>query len=369
MAIFTLILIVSIVLFGFLGYKKGIIKLTFRLLSLLGAYASAILFTADLADYLNENSPLNGILGFIVAGITLFILTSIILSLLFGLIEKMINKTGFALSQASQIAGGVAGVVFGGVLGILLIWFISVGGQLLNQKTMDVDALAQKEEASGIEKMAREMTSSAIKSAISMTTDQPEIAELTAQILESPEESLAHLRGISGSNEFRELFLSARNQQILNTGDVEQIKRIPAFNQLMANEHFQAISKGVIENDSELPAADQMAEKMRDMWARAQFVRNDPEAQAVVNDPQLRELINQGSVIELLNSQKITDLFKRIMSEEAGQYSEKLKQLAPEISTSLKRTTEESVKKSEVYKWVDENGQVHYSDKKQEQKN
>lgn len=360
----TIIFIVCVALFAFIGYRKGIIKLTFRFLSLLGAYIAAILFTASLGSYLNENSQLNGILGYLVAGLTLFIATSLILSALFAIINKLITRDDAKLSTPAKVAGGAAGALVGGIVGILLVWVISISGQLLEPSNPALVDHETPEDMGVVEHMAKKITGSAIKTAITATTDQPEFAELTSKLLESPQVAIQHMRGITDSTEFRDLFLAARNQQILNSGNIDQIKQIPAFKQLMANQHFQAISEGIIDPDSELSYDDQMAEKIRDMWARAQFVKNDPATQAVFNDPELKQLINQGNLLQLLNSQKVVELFERIMSEEANQYSEQLKQLAP--LTTLTKTTEEAVKKNKIYKWVDEHGRVHYSDKKPE---
>ena len=199
-----------------------------------------------------------------------------------------------------------------------------------------------------------------VKGAISVTTDQPEVAELTAKLLESPEITVRQFRGVTESEEFRSLFLAASNQRILNTGDVELIKQSAAFKQLIKNPHFKALSQDLYDTDG-ADFETQMAEKIRDMWARAQFVQNDPEMQSILNDPQIKELMANGQVAQLMNSQKIIQLFERIMSSDAKNYS--IRQKAPEPSTKLTRTDEQSIKDSKVYKWVDEDGQVHYSDK------
>ena len=108
-----------------------------------------------------------------------------------------------------------------------------------------------------------------------------------------------------------------------------------------------------------------MAVKIRDIWARAKFVEQDPQSQAIINDPQLRGILQSGNIVQLMNSQKIADLFERLTSEEANQYTNVLRDKAP--AENLTRTTVNSVKSSKIYKWVDKHGRVHYSDKKPEQ--
>ena len=164
---------------------------------------------------------------------------------------------------------------------------------------------------------------------------------------------------------FRQLFLTPQNQAILNSGDVYRIQQIPAFRRLINNPNFKAISKELAENNEDEPFDHAMAVKIRDIWARAKFVEQDPQSQAILNDPELKGLVQSGNIMQLMNSQKIVNLYERLTSEEANRYADVLRSKAP--SVDLTRTTVNSVKSSKIYKWVDKHGRVHYSDKKPEE--
>ncbi|PWK54255.1 CvpA family protein [Pleionea mediterranea] len=394
MSVFTLVFLICVGLFIFQGYRKGIAKLSFRLLGLAGAYISALLFTPNVGSWLNEQTSLNGLLGYLVAGVVIFAITSFVLDLIFSAIYKAVSSKQPELSQISRITGAVLGGVIGSAVGVLLVWIISLGNELLNQAPSD-DAMSSsiantsantasntspnkshsgtaanhlnsnEASLSLIEQFSKRITGSLIKTAVTATTDQPEMASLTARLMESPKATIHHVRSLTESPDFRELFLSSQNQSILNSGDVYRIQQIPAFRRLINNPHFKVISKELAQSDQDSPFDQQMAVKIRDIWARAKFVEQDPQSQAIINDPQLRGILQSGNIVQLMNSQKIADLFERLTSEEANQYTNVLRDKAP--AENLTRTTVNSVKSSKIYKWVDKHGRVHYSDKKPEQ--
>ncbi len=377
MNVLTLLFLITVVYFSFQGYRRGVLPLLFRLLSLGGAYLAAFLFTPSLGTSLNHSTQLNGIMGFIVAGAGIFLFTSILIDFVLRLIKRVIKADTEEPSQSSRFGGLALGSVVGCVVGILLVWVGSLTSQLLSKEHTAPNSVVEHD-VSGIEKIARQLTSGAVRSAMEATTDQPEVANFTAKLLEQPEIAIQHFRGVVESPEFRDLFLTERNQRILNRGNVKEIARLPELKQLMANPGFTALTEDIIEvNANESPEL-QIAERVRDMWARAQFVKNDPQAQAIVNDPQLRAAVERANIVQLLNDERVVQLFERIMSEEANQYSLSLREKEYEqvdldaLNSSVNTptdSTQSQQQSNKIYRWVDDKGRVHYSDKKPEDDN
>lgn len=360
--LYILILLAAVSYFVYQGYRKGIVKLLLRVLGLAIAYTVTFLFAPGVAHWLNQSSTLNGLLGYLVAAIALFVITSVITDLLFSFIYNRLTNKGQNLSSPNRIAGAAVGSLIGVFVGLLLVWAGSTGEQILKRPVADSTATAPTVEFSAVEKWSRQFISQLVKSAMSVTTDQPELAEVTAKLMETPEVTIHHVRGLTSSEEFRDLFLDPRNQSVLNQGDVNAIAQLPAFRRLLNQPDFKALQSELYTDSNDQQP---MAEKIRDMWARAQFVQNDPQTQAIINDPGLRELFNRGDVLKLLNSEKITQLFERLVSPEAVAYSQQLK--AAEPSTRLTTTDESDIKSNKIYRWVDEKGQIHYSDEKPKQ--
>jgi uncharacterized membrane protein required for colicin V production len=373
----TLLFIAFVVAFAFTGYRRGAPALIFRLLSLAGAYFAAFLFTPTLGQSLNQSTQLNGIMGYLVAGVGIFLLASIILDLVFSLIKKALKVDAESPSQASRIGGLALGCVVGSIVGILVVWVSSLANQLLSKEQTAAESVVSTE-VSGIEKFARKMTSGVVKSAMEAATNQPEVANFTAKLLEQPEVAIQNFRGVIESRAFRDLFLSQRNQRILNRGNIKKISRLPEFKELMANPGFIALTQDIIDVNSDESTELQIAERVRDMWARAQFVKDDPEAQAIINDPQLRAAVERANVVQLLNDERVVQLFERIMSEEANQYSLLLREKEYEQVDLTSPTSEPAEEyetnssaphKKKIYRWVDEKGRVHFSDQKPEDNN
>ena len=77
----------------------------------------------------------------------------------------------------------------------------------------------------------------------------------------------------------------------------------------------------------------------------------------------------EKNLLLLLNSDKFNQIITKIMSDEAAEYAKMLHQTAQkdvDINQSELSDEEESGRSLEIYKWVDDKGQIHYSDKKKD---
>ncbi len=360
----SLILFLIILLwFTFRGYKSGFLAVVFRLLSLAGAYAAAFLLTLPTGHWVSEHTQIKGLVAFMVSGVMIFLLTSLLLEILFSLVKKTIQKNG-EVGQSSAIGGAIAGLIIGGIVGLVAVWMVSLMNQLLAKEDTTITSPGV------LETVAHSAVAKIITSIISTTTGQEEVAQLTASVLTQPKQTVEQLRRLLESQTLRELFGSPYHASVIQSGDIEQVKQLPAFQKLMQDPDFIALGKEAGITESDQNATHAFAEKIVEMWARVDYVKKDPEVQAILQDPQFKSLATSGNLLRLLNSDKFIVLTEKVMSDEATRnISARLPsaQVDSIKAPSSKTTPEEP---SKIYRWVDENGRVHYSDKKpEEQKN
>ena len=83
MELSLVIFLIIVAYFVFRGYKSGILSITSRILSLLSAYVATYLFAKSLGQWVQSNTPLEGLITYATAGLLLFTLTSLLLGLPF----------------------------------------------------------------------------------------------------------------------------------------------------------------------------------------------------------------------------------------------------------------------------------------------
>ena len=82
MNIATLLFIAVVIIFAWRGYQKGFIGSITRLLSWVVAYPAAIFFTKPFAKWLIQNTALDGVLVYLVAGGVIFLGVSFLVGLI-----------------------------------------------------------------------------------------------------------------------------------------------------------------------------------------------------------------------------------------------------------------------------------------------
>lgn len=133
MDIIDIILIVTVILFVGLGYKRGFVNSFFQLVQWAGAFTVAVLLytnTAQLVDqYFSVTEEWQKPLSFLL----LFITTLLVLSLLFVLLKKKLAPEA-QFSYVNKIAGLIPGFLTGTVVAILLakvfavsVWYTEPG--------------------------------------------------------------------------------------------------------------------------------------------------------------------------------------------------------------------------------------------------
>ena len=171
-------------------------------------------------------------------------------------------------------------------------------------------------------------------------------------------------------------------QAELNHGNVESLMQNKDFQQLLKNPDMQAIISS--EDSSDKSAKQAAAEKMIQAWQKVVTLKTDPRVLDIMNDPAFQAQLNSTNKLPLLMNPKMRQLSEIIFSDEsaneavepvkkipAGQKSNAhytLEDITEGTGRKAKEESQSDTNEKEqpevkIYRWTDENGKVHYSDK------
>lgn len=362
-----IIFVIVAAYFGYRGYRKGLLKSLARLLSLGAGYLAAILYSSQLAALIEANAGLKGIAAFITASLILFAGGALLVNLQFRLVEKFIGNDT-QISRVSSGGGATLGLLIGCVIAFVLVWTFAFVRDM--SPTFET-ASTTVENQSGIEALANSIAGKAVDSAISLSDTKPEIARLSAALVRAPAKITQQAKRLGRSPELIELLNNPDNQAVLDRGNVDEIRSLPAFQRLSKNPDLLALADtaGMLDGLKGNAAVDeQLAAQIGDIWGRSQRIKNDPRVQEIVNNPEFQQKIQSGNPIDLLGNAELLELVDIMFAEDEDSAvtdsepasREAVGQSQPAIKTPSKTPAKK------IYSWTDSSGRVHYSDVKPE---
>lgn len=397
MHITTIVFFALLAFFTWRGYQKGFIGSITRVLGWIVAYPAAIVFTKPVAKLIMQHTSLDGLIVYFIAGATIFLLVSFLVSLLLNLLAKLIPETN-ATQVGSRIGGASVGVLMGALVGLLVVYAIGLvltpKLQPLQQEPLDdisqidnsvitndnnrtpatgvphVRDLAKSND-SFIEASAKKLMGNAAATAVDLALDDKTTTQITKAFVENPQSMLTHVQQVANDGQMKELMADEKIQSILTTGDTNALLRDPGFQELMNNPSVQALmSQSDVKSEAGSQAA---AEKMVQAWSRVQTIKHDPRVIAIISDPEFQQQLNSSNKLPLMMNPKLNQLTEIIFNSETtpanGMGTYQVRDMneantgantAPATNNSV---DEDSKPATTIYRWTDENGQVHYSDK------
>ena len=352
----SLILFVVVVLLcAWRGYRLGVLRSAARILSLIAGYAAAILLAARASAMVEAWTPLEGLVAFGVAALAVFVAASLGVSLLFALGGKLL-ASGERPSPASAWGGSAIGLVVGVILAVTAVWVYAFVRDLNGD-----GADTARTEASLVESMTQRVVGGATYSALNLVADDPEVAGVGAALMEAPAETALRARRLTESAEFEALLADPRNRVVLDSGRAELVGKLPAFRRLAQNEDLRALAGATglgVDPDAD-PAGFEavLAERVTDTWVRVRAVQNDPRVQAILNDPEFQASLQSGSTVDLLGNAQLLELANIIFAD-AG---------TDPAATPVTAADAAPSEPTEIHRWVDDKGRVHFGDSPPEQ--
>ena len=407
----TIIFIVILAFFTWRGYQKGFVGAISRVLSFIVAYPAAIFLTKPFANILRAYTGLDGLILYLVAGCTIFLVASLLVTLILNFLASLAPSNSIT-ETGSKIGGVVFGAIIGGVFGLIAVYLIDLvvkpaapvianqqqqknpsapsdeeaesikqyvvdGGELVKQSVSD-----SKE--SFIDSAAKKLVSTAASTAVGVITSDKGSSQLTKNLTQDPQAMLNHVQNMTNNGEVKKLLSNPKFQAELHHGNVESLIQNKDFQQLLKNPDMQAIIAS--DEESSDKAAEQVAaEKMIQAWQKVVTLKNDPRVLDIMNDPAFQAQLNSPNKLPLLMNPKMRQLSEIIFSSEQGNETVESVKQSPTAQKSKAHYTLEDItegtgqkakeeslsdthKREEqpevkIYRWTDENGKVHYSDK------
>lgn len=392
----TIVFFALLAFFIWRGYQKGFIGSITRVLSWIVAYPAAIVFTKPVAKFIMQHTPLEGLIVYFIAGATIFLLVSFLVSLLLNLLAKLIPEND-ATQIGSRIGGASVGVLMGALVGLLVVYAIGLvlTPKLQLQQQQQVSDASQensttannpnrapatgvphvrdlqKSNDSFIEASAKKLMGKVAATAVDVALDDKTTTQITKAFVENPQTMLTHVQQVANDGQMKELMADEKIQSILTTGDTHALLRDPGFQDLMNNPSVQALmSQSDVKSEAGAQAA---AEKMVQAWSRVQTIKHDPRVIAILKDPEFQQQLNSANKLPLMMNPKLNQLTEIIFNSEAipangmGTYQVRdINEANMGVNTepvTNNSAGEDSKPATTIYRWTDENGQVHYSDK------
>lgn len=394
MHISTIVFFALLAFFTWRGYQKGFIEAITRILAFIVAYPAAIFFSRPFAKWLMANTPLDGILVYFIAGCTIFITVSLLVTALLNLLSKLIpdNK---ATELGSKIGGAGVGVFMGAIIGLVVVYALGLIitpepniPTIATKTSIEQDiqptintGLApgvpeikdlEKNRDSFIEASAKKLIGNAAAAAVDLALDDKTTTQVTKAFVQDPQSMLTHVQHVTNNGQLQKLMTDEKVQSIMSSGDTQALMNDPAFKELIDNPSVQALmAQSDVDSNTGSQAA---AEKMITAWNRVQTLKDDPRVIAIISDPEFQQQLNSPNKLQLMMNPKLNQLTEIIFSSEATPMNRTTKYHVQEVNQiNQAETTEAAVPietpKGEekapvtIYRWTDENGRVHYSDK------
>lgn len=405
MHITTIVFFALLAFFTWRGYQKGFISSITRILGWIVAYPAAIIFTKPTAKFLMQHTALDGLLVYFIAGSAIFLLVSFLVSVLLNLFAKLIPETD-ATKTGSRIGGASVGVLMGALAGLLVVYAIGLvvtpkvqpqsqtqqqatgeltgknSPEITDSTTNTIGAAAtgvphirdlDKSNDSFIEASAKKLMGNAAATAVDLALDDKTTTQITKAFVENPQTMLTHVQQVANDGQMKDLMANENIQSLLTTGDTQALMRTPEFQALMDNPSVQALmAQSDVDDEVGSQAA---AEKMVTAWNRVQAIKHDPRVIAIISDPEFQQQLNSPNKLPLMMNSKLNQLTEIIFSSETtpangmGTYrvqsidgTSQGNNASPAVDHSGE-IEEDSKPATTIYRWTDENGQVHYSDK------
>ncbi|MCO7224278.1 CvpA family protein [Pleionea sp. CnH1-48] len=338
MALPHIIFIAVVLVMTYRGYRSGLAGMFVSILGLASAYAAAWLLTPSVAAWLENSSQFRGMLALFISGAAIFMLTH---TLVVAIASRLLVKE----DSRGNIPGAILGLGIGSVLGLVAIWLLSfVQGLLPGLQPQETQAPNQ------LETFAKKQVAGWVSGALKVATKDNELAQASASLLARPDESLKNIKQLTQDPALSELFRNPKNQSILSRGDVAQVQSLPAFKALANNPELVALAEnsGLLKPGQEIEPL--LANKVTDMWLRYHQIQQDPEIQNLLQNPEFQRMLQTGNAFEVMNSDALSLLLEKI-------------QQAPGLEAVIQQAKQRAKSPSQVYRWVDDKGVVHYSDK------
>lgn len=359
MGISAIIFFVVTAFFAIRGFFNGFLRSLARTLSFLGAYGAAFYFAKPASDLVKQYLQLDGIAAYITGGMIIFAVVMIAIRLVFWLIIRLSPGDPHRLSTGSRLAGLLIGGLVGAAIALLLVYTWGIYQDARQAR----DIPTSEHPAGTADRAARTFVSKTAAGIMSLTTDNTTTVKMSESFIADPVASVDRINRVLENPDLQALLADERSQRLMRGGDIDSLMQVPEFNRLMNDPDMKKLLSDSGMDINREDTAQQTARKIALAWQQIQVMQNDPRVRAIINDPEFQQQLQAQNKLPLLMNPKLNVLAEIIFVEGAGKIE--AVQEDGEIRIKEIQRGDDAIVEEEgtIYRWVDENGQVQYSDK------
>lgn len=272
---------VCVLLFGFLGYRKGFVRSLAGAVSLVGGYAASVVLSRPFGDVLIAKGLLKGFLAYAAGGLLAFLGVLFLVRFLAWIAEGVLRRVrSDSLSRPEKAAGLAVGCAQGALIAVLLVWgitFVRGARAKLANKTDDLPEPTVSERAA--KRAVAKLSELALR--FSGKEDDP-MARTIGAVVADPGSADRHLKKIMGNKSL---------SKALQGKDKEALKR------LASDEDFvrSARELGIVREGADTEELGrQLSSAMGELSKRREGLASDPMLKTVLDDPKVRRMLESG---------------------------------------------------------------------------
>ncbi|WP_096086261.1 CvpA family protein [Agaribacterium haliotis] len=346
-----------------LGWRRGLWNALLGLVALGLAYLASILWGASFAKWLQSlplfSAELAAYTSFIAYPLIFIVITSVFPMLARALLPFLKSK-----SHLLRAAGAVVGAGIGSVMVLIFIWFIDFAAEALNKDA----SVAVAGENSALNQVAKQFVGELTEAGLKLAGNDPAQAEAIAAVMSEPGTVISSVKALGQSDNMRKVVHSQRLQRMMASNDVSSLSSSREFQMLVADPAAEPLLKQLERGGrTQAQAEDFLAEQMTFVWRRMLAVKHDARVAPLLEDQAWRRSLADKNPAQLMADQNFQKLVSVIMESRPELDTADLSALLDKESRgrhsdSLPSSEAKPYMRSTVYKWVDDGGQVQYSD-------
>lgn len=336
------------------GYRKGLVRVMLNMVALLLGYVAAFIWGWPLSQQLPAFVP--PILQWPVAISTVFLGVGLLVYIAGLPLVKRYPPQG-RIAVAGAFGNGVVSLAMLATLLWGLNFLVSVSNNpAMSERLRSIGVSEQHKLVQG----SSWLVSRVVGLGLGLIGAENSQVAIGVELIAAPSQGMAMLQRVSASAETKQLTGNPELKALMVSGDSAALQNHPdfqAFSQQPEFTQLKALAPG--ENDEARDAA--LAETMVMVFQRVDAIKNSPDVQAALADAEVQQLMQQGDSAGLMAHPKMQPIVSAVMGSilaPPGQAPE------PEVgkeSITLLSSEAEPSSNNVMFKWLDKEGQVHFS--------
>jgi uncharacterized membrane protein required for colicin V production len=301
-----------LVLFAFLGARRGGLASGLGLLTLGVGYGAAVFFGARYADTAAEAFGVSPMLGMPLAGSIAFLGAFVAMSIL-SKVLRALEAEHPSRSAQDRFFGGFFGAVRGGLIVLLLSYLaIWVDAMRVTGTAPDLPELGSSAAAA--------LTESVVEAGVTAAMGDSHSGRIVAHMASRPGEAIVEMQELMENPVISEIQNDPMFWTYVEHGSIDAAMNRRGMLALTYNHDmrktlhdFGLIDAAAVE-DAEL-FREQTRGVLRELGPRLSNIKNDPKMQELMEDPEVLAAVQAGDHLTLMTHPGFQEVVARVMAE------------------------------------------------------